>query len=167
MDSLRKYTFRYVNWIKTVEFFSDRLESSSDFWGLGVEKKKKIILRTDLTPNVTESSGPSKGIKQAWLRAALSLLLFLVLYILLPSPWRYSSLLFFLLLLFHSYYAVLLSQKLDWVFLYRKNGDTAAAVKINGWTAEERQEFHRFYTNWLIAPTYSLSGDGQRTTRSI
>ncbi len=164
MNTSRKFTYRNACWRCSVEFFPDRMECFWDLFGWGHEKAERIALRRELASQLTDFKGPSKQLKKAARLAGIYLVLSMFSYVLLPLPWRYSAGLFLVLFILAALQSACYLQTNNWIYIYKKDGTAIVGVQVTRWTEEERNEFHRFYSQWINMPSLVLSEDTQHTT---
>ena len=157
MNESRKFTFRNLEWNCSVEFFSDRMEYSWDHWGLGVNKEKRVALRQELASHLTETTGRvyrSMGL-QAHRWAIGFLILAMFSHALLPLPWRNSTYLFLVASALQVYRGINRLRKGHWIQIFRSDGKSMVSVQVTKWTGEEREEFRRFYKEWIGRPEWA------------
>ncbi len=157
MSESRKFTYRNLDWVCSIEFFPDRLEYSWDYFGWGVDKQKKVTPRQELAPHLTEITGMasrSEGMKGLrW--AAGYLILAMFSHALLPLPWRNSTYIFLLGFAVVAYGGVRRLQKGHWIQILRRDGKPTVSLQVRKWTDEERKEFRRFYEAWINRPEWA------------
>jgi hypothetical protein len=149
----RTFTFYHFRWVYSVEFFRDRIEYVHNERGPEFEKTKKIIPRADLSPRLTEVA--TNPVIYLWRRFGFAggcLALAVASFVFLPVPGRYSSGLFLLLSLIAIYRGIRDVEKTHWIKIVTKDGNAAFNLQVSKWTNDEREEFLRFYHNWIVRP---------------
>lgn len=149
MSASKKYNYRHLDWVCSVEFFPDRMEYFWDFGGFKKETGRKVFLRSELSPHLNEYSGPSIRFLNSFRLAGVYLILALFTWVLLPEPWRYTTFLFLVLFALGVYRGAKAFRHKQWFQIMRKNGTRTASVLIDKWTEDERKEFQHFYTGWI------------------
>jgi hypothetical protein len=155
MSESRKFPFCNGDWVCSIEFFSDRIEYTWDAWGLGKDTGKKVIQRQELVPELSEATSGAGSLAMKEFRfAGIYLILAMFSYVLLPTPWRYSTYLFLLAFAVLAYRGVKVFGRKHWIRISRKNGSLAVGIQATKWTDEEREEFRRFYKEWISRPEW-------------
>ena len=149
MSNTRKFTYRNLDWVWSVEFFPDRIEYGWDKFGKGFEKGNKIVLREELSPYLTDAVGSNAGYKKSFQYSLGYLALAILAYEFLPSPWRYLSCFFMLLFIYLLYDFISRFRSQQWIQINRKNGVQVVSVQATIWTETEKLEFKNFYTEWV------------------
>jgi hypothetical protein len=151
VNESRTFTFHHFRWVYSVEFFRDRIEYVHNERGPEFEKNKKIIPRADLSPRLTEvTTSPVIYLWRQFGLAAGCLALAVGSFVFLPMPGRYSSGLLLLLSLIAIYRGIRDVEKSHWIQVVTKDGNMAFNMQVATWTNDEREEFMRFYHNWIV-----------------
>ncbi len=163
MSESRKFSYRSLDWVCSLEFFPDRIENEWDLGGLGVDKRRSIIMRQELAPHLAEATtGAGAFSLKPFRYAGGYLVLAMFSYTLLPPLWRYSAYLFLAFFAVAAYRGAMVIRKGRWIQILRKDGKCAVNVQVTKWTDEERERFRHFYKEWISRPEWAdgLTLDG-------
>jgi len=150
MSVLRKLTFRNLDWLCSVEFLPDRIEILWDLGGYGKDKRRKIVLRQDLSPYLTEAMTETGFYSLKPFRlAGVYLILAMFAYAVLRSPWHYSSYFFLACFLLAIYRGFKVFPKSQWIQILTKDGRVSVSVLTTKWSEDEKAAFRRFYSEWI------------------
>jgi len=149
MSDPRKFTYRHSYWNCSITFLSERIEYFWEFRGSKDEGRRRIFSRSELSPKLEEFSARTHYSTSLRLTGVYPVLAMFS-YALLPLPWRYSTYLFLAFALACTYRTIRHWQKKYWICVSKANGDYAVSIQATRWTEEERENFRRYYAEWVI-----------------
>ena len=149
METARHFKFRSFKWRCDVWFHPDRVESTWDKWGLGVQKGSKTVLRDRLRPTLSETRTFGYKARGSFYRVGLLLLAALVIRLLAPEMWRTWAWLPVVLALPSLVVGIARLRKNAWLVLQTKEGAVALALDISAWPPAEVAAFRDYYAGWI------------------
>ena len=148
----RIFTFPLSGWVCKMEFWPDRIKYTWDKFGWGKEKGEKTIIRETLSPHLVVFTGPSRKNYTVARLPGIYAVLALFAYGLLPTPWRYAAFLFLAMAVIAGIRSFVLVRTHNWINLQNKDDRAVIGMQVTKWTDEEREEFKRFYEQWIKQP---------------
>jgi hypothetical protein len=146
------FAFRNKEWHCAVRFYPDRLEYLRDAWGLGVDKGSEVFARSELAQKLSEYSGAGRLAPRLGRLPGVYLVLAMFSYLLLPSPWRYSTIAFLILFSVSLFSVLKTFKRRDWLIIKTTGGRSAVSVQVTGWPEEKRENFRKVYDDFMKGP---------------
>jgi len=145
----RTFKFRKMELLCQLEFFDDRMDYIWDTFGWGIERGKRSTHRQELSPDLAESIGSLSLSIPAKLFLFGCILMVILIHLLLEPPWVYIEYIFLASIVLHVAHVVLLIRDREWINVFRNDGALAVSVQVATWSVNEREEFKRFYLEWV------------------
>jgi hypothetical protein len=146
------FAFRNKEWHCAVRFYPDRLEYVRDAWGFGVDKGSDVFARSELAQRLSEYSGAGRLTPRVGRQPGVYLVLAMFSYVLLPSPWRYSTIIFLVFFAVSLFKVVKSFRRRDWLIIKTTAGRSAVSVQVTDWPEEKRKSFRRAYDDFMKGP---------------
>jgi hypothetical protein len=152
MDAIREFRFRSFKWHWHVRFYPDRVESSWDDWGLGIQKGKRSVLKEKLQPILTESATFGFRARGSSIRVGQFLVVGAATWLFAPPAWRAWAWLPVVLAVLPLFVGLGRLRKGAWLNLQTRDGAVALALDVTDWKSEEVVAFREFFTVWMKEP---------------